>query len=1086
MSRLQVRVSASAADRLSAARDAVAAAAPGSRILIVGASRGAADDLARQVAAARPATFGIQRLSLMQLAARSAIVALADQRLAASSRLGAEAVATRAVFDARRAGSLAYFAAVAQTPGFARAVARTLQEMRLAGIPPARLAAVPLSGRDLSALLERFEQAFAEAASVDRAALFRTAAAVVRRDAPADTVVLLDLPLEHRAELELVDALIATAHVFATVPEGDTRTLAAFAARGASVAAQAAADEGDLGRVRRFLFASEVPPADRGLDGSLHLFSAPGEAREAVEIARRVLAEASRGTRFDEMAIFVRAASQYYGLLEHALRRAGVPAWFDRGTRRPHPAGRAFLALLACAAEQLSASRFAEYLSLGQVPAVGGAAAAPWVPSTDEAFERIADEPADDADGEPAQAAAERSGDSDAVVAGTLRAPWRWEALLVESAVIGGSADRWVRRLEGKAREIERQIVEAARRADESEGRVRGLEQTAAQLRTLQAFAIPIVARLAQWPREATWGEWLDLFEALVPHVLRMPEPVLRTLADLRPMATVGPVDLDEVKRVLGERLLTLEAAPPSRRFGRVFVGTPGQARGRSFRVVFVPGLAERMFPQKLREDPLLLDDRRSGLDGALPTQAQRTEEERLLLRLAAGAAGERLYVSYPRIELSEARARVPSFYALDVMAAATGRVPDYEVLEDTARAAADATLAWPAPAAADDAIDDQEHDLAVLRRLLDEPDPAAVRGHAHYLLKLNESLRRSVVARWARGEGRWSPSDGRVRVTAQIRDALAQQRLGARPFSVSSLQKYSACPYQFLLAGVYRLHPIERPEPVQRLDPLARGSIFHEMQARFFTRLRDAGRLPLTPAGLDEARSTLDDVIATVAARARDDLAPAVERVWHDEIAAIRRDLHAWVEIVAGEGAQWRPAYFEFAFGAVPGERDASSLAGDVTLDGRFRLRGAVDLIEEQQPGGLLRVTDHKTGRTPDRVDRVVLGGGAMLQPILYGLAVEAALGRTVRQGRLFDCTSAGGFQAHEIPLSEQTRRAGLDVLEVIDRAIETGFLAAAPTQEACGRCDFRCVCGPDVFERVARKPQDALADLLEIRRRA
>ena len=59
--------------------------------------------------------------------------------------------------------------------------------------------------------------------------------------------------------------------------------------------------------------------------------------------------------------------------------------------------------------------------------------------------------------------------------------------------------------------------------------------------------------------------------------------------------------------------------------------------------------------------------------------------------------------------------------------------------------------LAWPAPSRPEDAIDDQEHDLAVLRSLLDETDPAAVRGHAHYLLKLNECLRRSVVDRWAR-----------------------------------------------------------------------------------------------------------------------------------------------------------------------------------------------------------------------------------------------------------------------------------------------------------------------------------------------
>ena len=114
--------------------------------------------------------------------------------------------------------------------------------------------------------------------------------------------------------------------------------------------------------------------------GDVTFFSAPGEAREATEIARRVLEEARRGVRFDEMAIFVRSPKDYLGLLEHALRRAhhdddsaspaieGIPAFFDRGTRRPHPSGRAFLAILACAVEQLSARRFAGYLSLGQVP----------------------------------------------------------------------------------------------------------------------------------------------------------------------------------------------------------------------------------------------------------------------------------------------------------------------------------------------------------------------------------------------------------------------------------------------------------------------------------------------------------------------------------------------------------------------------------------------------------------------------------------------------------------------------------------------------------------------------------------------
>ena len=58
-----------------------------------------------------------------------------------------------------------------------------------------------------------------------------------------------------------------------------------------------------------------------------------------------------------------------------------------------------------------------------------------------------------------------------------------------------------------------------------------------------------------------------------------------------------------------------VEADAPLRRYGRVLVGSPSQLRGRSFDVVFIPALAERMFPQKPREDPLLLDEARQRLD---------------------------------------------------------------------------------------------------------------------------------------------------------------------------------------------------------------------------------------------------------------------------------------------------------------------------------------------------------------------------------------------------------------------------------------------------------------------------------------
>jgi CRISPR/Cas system-associated exonuclease Cas4 (RecB family) len=155
------------------------------------------------------------------------------------------------------------------------------------------------------------------------------------------------------------------------------------------------------------------------------------------------------------------------------------------------------------------------------------------------------------------------------------------------------------------------------------------------------------------------------------------------------------------------------------------------------------------------------------------------------------------------------------------------------------------------------------------------------------------------------------------------------------------------------------------------------------------------------------------------------------------------------------------------------------------VTLPGGFKLRGAIDLIEEHRVTKALRVTDHKTGRKPDKIEKVIVGGGAVLQPVLYAMAVEAALGRPVSNGRLFYCTSAGSYTEHPIPLNDTTRAAGVEVLEVIDRAVANGFLAATPTEEACARCDYRAVCGPDMFRRTSRKPQDRIADLHALRSR-
>src|SRR5687767_1805706 len=174
-SQLRIIESSEAALRLEAAKEWLLTHAVRGAV-IVSASRGAADDLARAVAKARGGALGLHRFSFTQLAAHLAAPVLASRGAVPVTRVGAEAVAARATFEARHEGELQYFAPVASTPGFPRALARTLNEIALARVDADALRRLPLGGADLAVLLERFDAQFAAAAATDRATLFEAAA----------------------------------------------------------------------------------------------------------------------------------------------------------------------------------------------------------------------------------------------------------------------------------------------------------------------------------------------------------------------------------------------------------------------------------------------------------------------------------------------------------------------------------------------------------------------------------------------------------------------------------------------------------------------------------------------------------------------------------------------------------------------------------------------------------------------------------------------------------------------------------------------------------------------------------------------
>jgi ATP-dependent helicase/nuclease subunit B len=1064
-----------AAQRIAAAREWLAAAEPTTETLVIAPTREAADDLVRGVAATRGAVAGIHRLTFNRLIGLLASEAMVVNGLAPASDLAAQAIAARAVFHLAPSGKLKHFAPVTDRPGFAEALARTIAELRQGGVTAIALSEVGAAGTELAALLARFEEELAGARLIDRAGMLALAIGAVAKKPRFVGIptLFLDVPVDNTRERDLVAALAQHAPRFlATVPAGDERVAQhlsrALAAPISDAVDDGARDASSLAALQRYLFGGEPP--ERPLDDTVTVTSAPGEMHECVEIARKISAEAAAGARFDRMAVLLRDPVRYVPYLQEALTRAGIPAHFSREARRPRPGGRALLALLACKAENLSARRYAEYLSLAQVPLENSSADDAGITAPDDELSalRLA----------PEFETADRSASSDDLAAAErpVRAPWRWERIIVDAAVIG-SAERWKRRLEGLESELRRRREAST----DDEGRAASLDRQLGDLEDLKQVALRHIALLAAMPSSATWGEWLDHLRAIVAVAIRDRAAVLATLAELEAMAPVGPIALDEVRMVLAERFSRLEDRPAPRRYGAVMVAPPHRARGMSFDVVIVPGLAERVFPQKLIEDPILPDTVRADLGTALRRNEDRISAERLALRIAAGAAERRVMFSYPRIDIDQGRPRVPSFYALEILRAAEGRLPGFDELARRAACEQAIRLGWPAPSTPDDAIDEAEFDLAVLDKLVDA-DPDTTRGTARYLLDANEFLGRALRARARRWLKRWTPADGLVDPDPQARAALVPHQLSARPYSPTSLQHFAACPYRFLLQAIHRLEPREEPEAIEAIDPLTRGGLFHDVQFEILTALRAASLLPLTSETLPRAERMLDERLDWVAARWREELAPAIDRVWLDGIEEIRADLREWLRRSGDDPGRWTPERFELAFGlTIEGQdRDPDSSADPIQLD-NLKVRGSIDLVE-RAPGRALRVTDHKTGKVR-AAKSFVIGGGKILQPVIYALAAEHMLGEPVATGRLYYCTAAGAYEDRITDIDEEARTSLREFASILSDALGSGFLPAAPDKGECQWCDYRRVCGPYEERRSSLKPDARLKELRKLR---
>ena len=223
----EIIISERAADRIAAARAWLESQPSATEILVIASVKEAGDDLVRAFAVERGAMLGVHRLTLNRLVGLLAAENLADAGLAPADGLAAEAVAARAVFRLAPSGALKHFDSVLNLPGFSRALARTLLELRWNNVGADALRALGPVGEAIAATLAQFEAELSDARLIDRAGMLQVATSAVLDAGESPRFVglptlLLDVSVDSALDRDFIAALASRSpSILATIPAGD-------------------------------------------------------------------------------------------------------------------------------------------------------------------------------------------------------------------------------------------------------------------------------------------------------------------------------------------------------------------------------------------------------------------------------------------------------------------------------------------------------------------------------------------------------------------------------------------------------------------------------------------------------------------------------------------------------------------------------------------------------------------------------------------------------------------------------------------------------------------------------------------------
>jgi len=1005
--------------------------------------------------------FNVRFLTLADLAKMFAEPALRQEGRRLIGTHAAEILMERICVGFSEAGRARTLGEALRIPGIQKALLATIGDLRQGGLTPETLETLGVPGAlgdrldDIGRIWTEYERRLRESGYYDLDMLFQRSLSTSSFPQPLEDSLAVfpyafyDFNLLQRMLLEKVFERKKTV-AFMPFGEASCFTYARdavvwFEKKGfARTHVPLGEDAEPLQQLPARLFRASTGEAEEPLEIQAECFSiisAPGEASEVKETLRALLrppgGNGKGAAPLARTAVILRHPEDYARLYERRSRELGIDPFIDCSGKFGDTREGAILRLLIETFKtDCSRSRLVELAMLA----------------------------------EP-ERAREQGGTS------TADAPL-WDLVTARAGIVEGRAE-----FQRKLAEYESKLAAKleAEREDDRPG-----EPLAAELKSieaLRAFLDDLWKGLDRLQEAESWPEMTaalkEVFLYLCPPS-QVREKILGQLDALAELqALVGKPEVESFFRSVEA---VLEGAPE--KIGRFQRGGPAvidlmKARGIPFHTVVIPGVVEKRFPPAATDDPVLTDRQRKelmrraerrGYSVLLPLTERRLDEERLLFALAVSAAEKRLVLSYPRLESSTDKVRLPSSFVIAAAEAVTGRTEDYGSLEHNpfhVRVPVSELF----PRTARECMTEEETDLELVWELGRSGRPE----ERSYLKLINPFFARGARAenmRW--GNRRLTAYDGFLAGEEARRSLRAAFAGGSRAFTATELEDYANCPLRFFLKHVLKLEEVEEPDLKFEISPADRGRIIHRILFLFLDRARRSGKYPLRR----EAAGQLFEQAERVFEEFERNEPTGLELVWRSEKERMKRILGTFLEWELEQEGDFRPVHLEHAFG--PSSRDRSVRRPVFITVGKLRLAlsGRIDRIDASEDGRRYRVIDYKTGRKRPGLRDDSLDGGRALQLPLYILATgemakEEGSGGEVESAFYLYVADRGAKVGYSTRGWERKMAKLETVLKTMMKGMEEGgFFPVAG--RSCNYCEMKLACRTSRTTLAAIKSSD------------